>query len=127
MMTRRRLLALGGASVAAAAAAPYLVLAPGREFEEFVADALGMRVEQCVTLLEKVRAEYGSPEYEARAAAFAVALRDPGAFLAPDGFRSSAIQAFLDPMFETPAATLAFVTEGRDPGAEECGGLVRPG
>ena len=78
MLSRRRLLVLGGATVVAAAAAPYVVLAPGDEFEEFVADAIGMDFEQTVQLLERVRNEYGTPEYEARAAAFALALRDPG-------------------------------------------------
>jgi hypothetical protein len=125
VLTRRKLLALGGATVAAAAAAPYLALVPGREFEEFVADALGMDVQQTVILLERVRSAYGTPEYEARATAFALALRDPAAAVAPDGFRASAVRAFLDPMFETPAATRAFTTEGGNPAAEECGGLVR--
>jgi hypothetical protein len=125
MLTRRRLLALGGATVVAAVAAPYVVLAPGDEFEEFVADAIGMDLEQTVRLLERVRNEYGTPEYEARAAAFALALRDPAAAIAPDGFRGSAIRAFLDPMFETPAATLAFATKRGNPDAEQCGGLVR--
>jgi hypothetical protein len=125
MLTRRKLLVLGGATVAAAAAAPYLALVPGREFEEFVADAIGMDVEQAVILLERVRSEYGTPEYEARATAFALALRDPAAAVAPDGFRGSAIRAFLDPMFETPAATLAYTTARGNPEAEQCGGLVR--
>jgi hypothetical protein len=125
MLTRRKLIALGGAAVAAAAATPYLALVPGREFEEFVADALGMDVEQAIVLLERVRREYGRPEYEARATAFALALRDPAAAVAPDGFRDSAIQAFLDPMFETPAATLAYTSGSGDPDAGRCGGLVR--
>lgn len=125
MLTRRKLIALGGATAAAALAAPYLALVPGREFEEFVADALGLDVQQTVILLERVQDEYGRPEYEARATAFALALRDPAAAVAPDGFRGSAIRAFLDPMFETPAATRAFTTESGNPAVEECGGLVR--
>jgi hypothetical protein len=125
VLSRRKLLALGGATVLAAAAAPYVVLAPGDEFEEFVANAIGMDLEQTVTLLESVRNEYGTPEYEARAAAFALALRDPAAAIAPDGSRRSAIRAFLDPMFETPAAALAFATKRDNPDAEQCGGLIR--
>jgi hypothetical protein len=123
-MNRRRLLVLGGASLGVAASAPYLALVPGREFEELVADALGIDVAHVVTLLECVRDGYGPPEYEARATAFTLAVRDPVASLAPDRFRSSAIRGFLDAMFDSPAAALAF-TEGRDPAAAACAGLVR--
>jgi hypothetical protein len=123
-VSRRGLLAIGATAVGVAAAAPYVVLIPGQEFEELVAGVLGLEVDRTAVLLERVRDEYGSPEYEARATAFALAVRDPAASLVPDRLRSSAIRAFLDPMFETPAAALAFA-KGRDPSVEACAGLVR--
>jgi hypothetical protein len=125
-LTRRRLLGVGAVVLGAAAVAPYVPLALGSEFEQLVASTLGIDEELASQLLEAVRDRYGSVEYEARAAAFSLAVRAPASAVVPDGMRESAVRAFLEPMFEEPAAALAFAIPGRDPRTQACNGLVRP-
>lgn len=125
-LTRRRLLGLGAVVLGAAAVAPYVPLAVGSEFEQLVASTLGIDEELASQLLEAVRDSYGSVEYEARAAAFSLAVRAPASALVPEGMRRSAVRAFLEPMFEEPAAALAYAVGGRDPRERACAGLVRP-
>lgn len=125
-LTRRRAIGLGAVVLGAAAVAPYVPLAVGSEFEQLVASTLGIDEELASQLLEAVRDNYGSVEYEARAAAFSLAVRAPASALVPEGMKRSAVRAFLEPMFEEPAAALAYAVEGRDPRARACTGLVRP-
>jgi hypothetical protein len=125
-VTRRRLLGLGAVLLGAAAVAPYVPLAVGSEFEQLVASTLGIDEELASQLLQAVRDNYGSVEYEARAAAFSLAVRAPVSAVFPEGMRQSAVRAFLEPMFEAPAAALAYAVPGRDPRGWACNGLVRP-
>jgi hypothetical protein len=124
-VTRRGLLGLGALLLGAAAAAPYVPLAVGSEFEQLVASTLGIDEKLAGRLLEAVRDNYGSVEYEARAAAFGLAVRAPASAVVPEGMRRSAVRAFLEPMFEEPAAALAYAVPGRDPRAQACTGLLR--
>ena len=124
-MRRRTFVAVGVGTFAAALVAPYLQLAPGDNFEQLVANELGIDVDLASQLLEAVRDEYGGAEYDARAAAFGLAVRNPAASIVPSRFRESAIKGLIEPMFSTPSATLAYAVTGDDPAAKACAGLVR--
>jgi glycosyltransferase involved in cell wall biosynthesis len=124
-MRRRTFVALGAGAVGAAIAAPYAVLAFGEEFEQLVASRLGIEPELAGQLLARAREEYGDVEYDARAAAFALTVRDPVAAAMPDGVRQRAIDGLLEPMLSAPAANLAYAITGTDPGSPACAGLLR--
>jgi glycosyltransferase involved in cell wall biosynthesis len=125
-MRRRTFVALGAGAAAVAVAAPYAVLAVGDEFEQLVASRLGIEPELAAQLLKRARQQYGEAEYEARAAAFALAVRDPVAIVMPDELRRKAIDGLIEPMLSPPAANLAYAVTGSDPGVPACSGLVRP-
>lgn len=125
-MRRRTFVAVGLGAAGVALAAPYAVLLADDEFERLVASRLGVETHLAGDLLERARAAYGDAEYEARAAAFAFAVRDPAATLLPDGLREKAISGLLEPMLSAPAAKLAYGVTGSDPGSPACAGLVRP-
>jgi len=123
---RRTFVAVGAGVVGVAVVAPYAVLIPDEEFEQLVASNLGIDAKLAGQLLARARAEYGDAEYDARAAAFALAVRDPAAVVLPDGTREKAIGGLLNPMLEAPAASLAYAITGSDPGSPgACAGLVR--
>lgn len=124
-MRRRTFVALGAGAAGLAVAAPYAVLSVGEEFEQLVASRLGIEPELAAQLLERAREEYGDAEYDARAAAFALAVRDPVAAVLPDGVRQRAIDGLLEPMLSAPAANLAYAVTGSDPGSPACAGLLR--
>jgi glycosyltransferase involved in cell wall biosynthesis len=125
-MRRRTFVALGAGAAGVAVAAPYAVLAVGDEFEQLVAARLGIEPELAGQLLQRAREEYGEAEYDARAAAFALAVCDPVALVMPDEVRQKAIDGLLEPMLSPPAANLAYAVTGTDPGVPTCSGLVRP-
>jgi len=123
---RRTLIAAGAGVAGVALAAPYLALIPDDEFAGLVATNLGIDARLAGQLLKRARAEYGDAEYEARATAFALAVRDPAAAVLPDAARERAISGLVDPMLGDPAAGLAYAITGVDPGAPgACAGLVR--
>jgi glycosyltransferase involved in cell wall biosynthesis len=125
-MRRRTFVALGAGAAGVAVAAPYAVLAVGNEFEQLVASRLGIEPELAAQLLKRAREQYGEAEYDARAAAFALAVRDPVAIVMPDEVRRKAIDGLIEPMLSPPAANLAYAVTGSDPGVPACSGLVRP-
>jgi len=123
---RRTFVAVGAGVAAVAAIAPYAALIPDDEFEQLVASNLGIDPKLAGQLLARARAEYGAAEYDARATAFALAVRDPAAAVLPDSSREKAISGLLDPMLDAPAASLAYAITGTDPGNPgACAGLVR--
>jgi glycosyltransferase involved in cell wall biosynthesis len=123
---RRTFVAVGAGVVAVAVVAPYAALIPDDEFEKLVASNLGIDPKLAGQLLARARAEYGDTEYDARATAFALAVRDPAAIVLPDSTREKAISGLLDPMLDAPAASLAYAITGADPGSPgACAGLVR--
>jgi glycosyltransferase involved in cell wall biosynthesis len=124
-MRRRTFVALGAGAAGVAVAAPYVVLTFGEEFEQLVAARLGIDTELAKQLLERARLEYGDAEYDARAAAFALAVRDPVAAVMPEDVRQRAIDSMLEPMLSAPAANLAYAVTGSDPGNPACAGLLR--
>jgi len=125
---RRRTFVAAGAGVAGLAiAAPYVALLPDEEFEQLVASRLGIDAELAAQLLQRAREIYGDAEYDARAAAFALAVRDPVAAVMPEAMRRKAVDGLLEPMFSDPSSNLAYALTGRDPGGTApCSGLVRP-
>jgi alpha-maltose-1-phosphate synthase len=122
---RRTFVALGTGAAAVAVAAPYAALIPDQEFEQLVASRLGIDAELAKQLLGRAREEYGDAEYDARAAAFALAVRDPAAAVMPEGTRRKAVDGLLEPMLSAPASNLAYAVTGSDPGSPACAGLVR--
>jgi glycosyltransferase involved in cell wall biosynthesis len=125
-LRRRTVVALGTGAAAVAVAAPYAALIPDDEFEQLVADRLGIDSKLAKQLLARAREEYGDAEYDARAAAFALAVRDPVAAVMPEGARRKAVDGLLEPMLSEPASNLAYALTGSDPGSPACAGLVRP-
>jgi glycosyltransferase involved in cell wall biosynthesis len=125
-MRRRSFVAVGAGAAAVAVAAPYAALIPDDEFEQLVASRLGIESELAKQLLRHARDQYGSAEYDARAAAFALAVRDPVAAVMPEGARRKAVDGLLEPMLSAPASNLAYAITGSDPGSPACAGLVRP-
>ena len=127
-MKRRTFVALGAGAAGMALAAPYLVLLPDHEFEQLVASKLGIEPKLAGQLLEHARQRYGDAEYEARAAAFAFAVRDPAAAVLPGSLREKAVSSLIEPMLATPSAALAYAITGSEPGyPAPCAGLVRGG
>jgi len=124
-LRRRTVLALGTGAAAVAVAAPYAALVPDDQFEQLVADRLGIDPELAKQLLARAREQYGDAEYDARAAAFALAVRDPVATVMPESARRKAVDSLLEPMLSEPASNLAYTTTGTDPGSPACAGLVR--
>lgn len=124
-MRRRTFVALGTGAAAVAVAAPYAALIPDQEFEQLVASRLGIDAELAKQLLARAREEYGDAEYDARAAAFALAVRDPAAAVMPEGARRKAVDGLLGPMLSSPASNLAYAVTGSEPGSPACAGLVR--
>ncbi|HEX6666476.1 MAG TPA: glycosyltransferase family 4 protein [Solirubrobacterales bacterium] len=122
---RRTFVAVGVGAAAVAVAVPYLELLPGEEFEQLVASRLGIDEELAEQLLARAKVEYGDAEYDARAAAFALAVRNPAAAVMPAGARRKAIDGLLAPMLSEPASNLAYAVTGSDPGSPACAGLVR--
>ncbi|HXS47885.1 MAG TPA: glycosyltransferase, partial [Solirubrobacterales bacterium] len=127
-MKRRTVVAFGAGAAGVALAAPYLVLLPDDEFEQLVASKLGIESELAGQLLEHARQRYGDAEYEARAAAFAFAVRDPAAAVLPGSLREKAVLSLIEPMLSTPSAALAYAITGSEPRyPAPCAGLVRSG
>lgn len=124
-LRRRTVLAIGTGAAAVAVAAPYAALIPDEEFEQLVADRLGIDTELAKQLLARAREQYGDAEYDARAAAFALAVRDPVSVVMPESARRKAVDSLLEPMLSEPASNLAYTTTGTDPGSPACAGLVR--
>lgn len=124
-MRRRTFVAAGAGVAGVAIAAPYVALIPGEEFEQLVASRLGIDPELAGQLLQRAREQYGAAEYDARATAFALAVRDPVALAMPEGMRRKAVDGLLGPMLSGPAANLAYAVTGSDPGSPACAGLVR--
>lgn len=123
---RRTFVAVGAGVAAVAVVAPYAALIPDDEFEKLVASNLGIDPKLAGQLLARARAEYAGAEYDARATAFALAVRDPAATVLPDSAREKAISGLLDPMLDAPSASLAYAITGTDPGSPgACAGLVR--
>jgi glycosyltransferase involved in cell wall biosynthesis len=124
-MRRRTFVAAGVGVAGVAIAAPYVALIPGEEFEQLVASRLGIDAGLAGQLLARAREQYGAAEYDARATAFALAVRDPVAAVMPEGTRRKAVDGLLGPMLSAPASNLAYAVTGSDPGSPACAGLVR--
>lgn|GEM_PF-544246 len=125
-LRRRTVLAIGTGAAAVAVAAPYAALIPNDEFEQLVADRLGIDTELAGQLLARAREEYGEEKYEFHATAFALAVRDPVSAVMPESARHRAVDGLLEPMLSEPASNLAYAVTGTDPGDPACAGLVRP-
>jgi hypothetical protein len=124
-MKRRTVLVLGTGAIGAAVVAPYAPLPVDDEFEQLVGSRLGVEPWLARDLLSRARARYGAAEYDLRAFAFALAVRDPAATVMPTSFRRRAILGLLEPMLSTPDAARAYETTGVLPSSPACAGLLR--
>src|SRR3954447_7439201 len=125
-LTRRRLLAAGLVGVVGATGAAYGRFALGDEFEEHVADVLGVSLDMARGLLARARDDVGDVDYDVRAAAFLFATTNPGRALAPRGARESAVHGLLRPMLEGSAGNIAYMgLRQKAPRRLACAGLVR--
>jgi glycosyltransferase involved in cell wall biosynthesis len=125
---RRTVIAVGAGAAGVALAAPYLLLLPDDEFEQLVASNLGIEPALAGQLLANARRQYEDTEYEARAAAFAFAVRDPAAAVLPDSIRRKAVNSLVEPMLSPPSASLGYAVTGTAPDyPAPCSGLVRAG
>jgi hypothetical protein len=100
-------------------------LVPDEEFEQLVADRLGIDTKLAKQLLARAREEYGDAKYDFHATAFALAVRDPVSAAMPESARRKAVDGLLEPMLSEPASNLAYTVTGTDPGNPACAGLVR--
>jgi hypothetical protein len=116
-VTRRQALIGGAGLVAAAGLGSVGRFAVGDEFEEHVADLLGLEPGVTTELLQTMRDEVG--DYEVRATGFVVATTSPWADLVPDRARREAVESFIGPLidisqgFVTPYVYLAGHDTGR--------------
>jgi len=110
-LTRRQALLGAGAVTVAAGVGPLGRYALGDEFEEHVAETIGLELPVTRELLETMREEVG--DYDARAAAFLVATTGPYKSVVPDSLRRKAVESFIGPLidvsgtFVTPYVYLA--------------------
>jgi hypothetical protein len=125
-LTRRKALLGGAGLVLAAGAGSIGRYGLGDEFEEHVADTLGLDLPVTRELLATMREEVGN--YEVRASGFVVATTEPWKSLSPGGARREAVESFIGPLidisqgFVTPYVYLA----GRESGRfQACGVLSR--
>jgi hypothetical protein len=124
-MKRRTVLVLGTGAIGAAVVAPYAPLPVDDEFEQLVGSRLGVEPRLARDLLKRARARYGAAEYDLRAFAFALAVRDPAATVMPTSFRRRAILGLLEPMLSTTDAARAYESTGVLPSSPACAGLLR--
>jgi glycosyltransferase involved in cell wall biosynthesis len=124
-MRRRTFIAIGAGVVGVGLIAPYVPLLTDDQMTKLVASHLGIEEELAAKMLERVHDEYGRMSYDAHAAAFALAVRNPAAAVLPESVRRKAIDGIVEPMLSAPAASLAYAVTGSDPGAPACAGLVR--
>ena len=125
-LTRRRLLAAGVAGAVGAAGVGYGRFALGDEFEEHVADVLGISVEMASGLLARARDAVGDVEYGVRAAAFLAATTSPSRALMPHAARESGVHGLLRLMLEGSAGNIAYMgLRPKAPRRLACAGLLR--
>lgn len=122
--TRRRLVVGGLVAGAVVVAADYGRYAAGDEFEEHVANVLGITPESARILNGNARARLGEKGYRSRAAAFVAATTFPGEILIPEEKRVWAIGALVNDMVISAADKYASL--GLQPaGSSVCRGLLR--
>jgi hypothetical protein len=121
----RRQLAAGGALLAACAAAGGYRVAIGQEFDDHVADVLGMPLATASALISAAESRVGALEWELRRAAFVVATTPPGRWLLPAAQRRSAIHSVIDQLLQTPGEALASIGLRKPAPGLPCAGLLR--
>lgn len=123
-ITRRRLIAGGGALVGLAVAGSYGRFALGDDFEQHVANVIGAPPEVTTPLLEGMRTRLGSLDYETRATAFLAATTFPGRSIIPAGTRARAIDPFVENLIGGSAGNITYLGLRPPLSAFECAGLV---
>jgi hypothetical protein len=107
-LTRRQ--ALVSAAVIGVGFVGWGRFAVGGEFEDHVAEVLGIDGALARQLLERLRNDRGV-DYDARASAFLLATTEPSRWVLPSGVRRQAIKSFVVPLLEVadqPSFSLAY-------------------
>lgn len=124
-LTRRQLVAGGGAAILVLAGGAYGRFALGDEFEGHVADLLGVPMPTAKRMLKNARDRFGDVDYDFRAAGFVAATTFPGSLLHPKAVRSRAVGGFVRGMMDGNADNLTYLGLQRQLDATACNGLVR--
>jgi len=123
-LTRRQLLG-GGALVAVCAAAAGYRVALGQEFDEHVAEIMGLPRATAATLIDAAEKRTDALEWELRRDAFVAATTAPGRWVLPAAQRKRAIHALTDQLIQTPGEAFAYLGLRRPEPGLPCAGLVR--
>jgi hypothetical protein len=124
-LTRRQLVAGGGAAVLVLLGGAYGRFALGDEFEEHVADVLGVPMDVARRFTSNAREHFGKGEYDVRAAGFVAATTFPGSLIHPEAVRSRAVGGFVRAMMDGTADDLAYLGLQRQLKGYACNGLIR--
>jgi hypothetical protein len=122
-ITRRGLFATGAVGVVVAGG--YGRYAFGDEFEEHVADVLGVSLPHARDLTAQAKSRLGDLEYDRIASAFLFATTAPGRWVTPAGTRQQAVHAFLSEAVPDSRGNLVLLGLRRGGGTAACGGLLR--
>jgi hypothetical protein len=125
-ITRRQALAGGGIAVAAGVAY-WGRFALGGNFEQHVADQIGLEVGPTSGLLDSLRDELAA-DYDVRASGFLAATSAPTKWLMPHSVRKEAMQAFIGPLFgvqQSFVTPLVYAGLRKNTRYEACHVLVR--
>jgi hypothetical protein len=124
-LTRRQ--AIVGSAVIGVGFVGWGRFAVGGEFEDHVAEVLGIDGAVARQLLERLRSERGV-DYDARASAFLLATTEPSRWMLPSRLRRQAIESFVVPLLEVadqPSFSLAYTGLRETSGFTPCRVLVR--
>lgn len=124
-LTRRQALGAGAGGVAAVGGLYYGRFALGGEFEDHVANTIGVDRELATRMLERARERLGATEYDARAAAFLAATTFPGTLVPADGARRRAVEGLVGPMLQQRIDGLVYLGQVDQPPDGPCQGLLR--
>lgn len=124
-LTRRQALGAGAGGAAALGSLYYGRFALGGEFEDHVANTIGVDRELATRMLERARERLGTAEYDARSAAFLAATTFPGTLVPADGARRRAVAGLVGPMFEQRIDGLVYLGEVDRAPDGPCQGLLR--
>ncbi|MFL5827577.1 MAG: hypothetical protein ACJ76V_13715 [Thermoleophilaceae bacterium] len=124
-LTRRQLVAGGGAAVLVLLGGAYGRFALADEFEEHVADVLGVPMDVARRFTANARDHFGQGEYDVRAAGFVAATTFPGSLLHPEAIRGRSVGGFVRAMMDGTADNLAYLGLQRQLEGYACNGLIR--
>ena len=119
------MLGAGALAGAAAVGVGYGRYAVGAEFENHVAEVLGIRADVAKRLIEGARERLGTVEYDLRANTFLASTTFPGADLLPRSVREKGIRPFLEHLMDRPVDNMIYLGLQKPVDTDACAGLIR--